>query len=192
MRTTKAAMVIAGCTAAAIALASCSENIAGTAVGIRTSATTPTATATTTPSANTTGQAFKIGDDAKFDTAFVGKVKKIRDLPVTGEGLPADDGNRYVGVDVDITNSGTGTEIFTPLLQAELRGPDGKVYDATPLSGAKPDAPNGEIAAKQTVSGTVVFEVPAKYSFDSGAATGFVFLFKGAPGANEDTEIGLG
>ncbi|MBV8931794.1 MAG: DUF4352 domain-containing protein [Kutzneria sp.] len=145
-----------------------------------------------TPPANVNEGPFKIGDSVKFDGGLVGKVTKIQDVTSNDGGFPPDSGNRYVGVQIDVTNSDTTSTVFTPLLQAELKDPTGKTYDATPLSGYRPEAPNGDIKPQQTVSGVVVFEIPGNYSFSAGTAAGFTFVFRGGLGADEKVEIQLG
>ncbi|MCP3805287.1 DUF4352 domain-containing protein [Allokutzneria sp. A3M-2-11 16] len=129
------------------------------------------------------------GHGTPFDEHFTIKTAGFTDLAPSEDGLPPDDGKHYVGVRVEIANRASTTEQFSALLQLELRDPSGRTHPPTPLSGHRPDTPDGPIQPGATASGLAVFEIPVAHS--AGTA-GFALLARGAPGADADATVTLG
>lgn len=118
--------------------------------------TPPTTTVTQQPSGD-----YKVGDTANTSD-LQAKVYGFRDPqpPVDSFNTPTA-GDHFVSVDVQITNPGSSQQRFSSLLGFHLLDSQNRQYDEDLTSaGMSPGAPDGELAAGQSIRGFVVFEVP--------------------------------
>lgn len=84
-------------------------------------------------------------------------------------------GQRFVVVDLSITNTGSRAANLSTMLQMKLKDADGRQYpvDLLAMTAAGGAAPEGELAPGETVRGPVGFQVPAD-------AAGLLFTFDGS------------
>ena len=122
--------------------------------------TPPTQPPTTTVTQQPSGD-YKVGDTANT-SGLQAKVYGFRDPqpPVDSFNTPKT-GNHFVSVDVQITNPGSSQQRFSSLLGFHLLDSQNRQYDEDLTSGGLiPGAPDGELAAGQSIRGFVVFETP--------------------------------
>jgi hypothetical protein len=105
--------------------------------------------------------AYKVGDTAKTG-GFNATVYAAKDPqpPADSFNTPKP-GNHFVSVDMQITNPGTSQQSFSSLIGIHLLDSLNHQYDEDiEGAGLSPNAPDGELAAGQSVRGFVVFQVP--------------------------------
>ena len=112
------------------------------------------------------GDVVRLGD-------FTVVVHGVKDpVTSTNQFLRPEAGNRWVAVDLEVTNTSDEPETFSALLGLEIQDSENRVFDLNVMSGVQPGPPDGELAPGGARRGTAVFEVPT-------TATGLRLLFKG-------------
>lgn len=125
-------------------------------------AAAPAVPAAPAPSASSTKAVYNVGDTAKTGD-FAVTVYGFKNPQASANSfIQPDPGMHYVSVDVQLTNSDPKTQrAFSSLLGFHLVDAQNRQYDSDIFgAGLKPGAPDGMIAAGQSVRGLVVFEVP--------------------------------
>lgn len=69
-------------------------------------------------------------------------------------------GNRWVAIDVEVTNTGDATETLSSILCFELKDSENKVYDSTVTGVAGTATPDGDLAPGASLRGTLEYELP--------------------------------
>jgi len=117
--------------------------------------------ATTAPTAERPAPATKVyymGETARtgdFDVTVLG----FTDPQPPGDVLPPRVGMHYVSVDVELSNRSSRQQAFSSLLGFLLIDAVDQEFDAS-FGDVTPPAPDGDVAAGQTVRGLALFEVP--------------------------------
>lgn len=121
-------------------------------------------------------------------------VHGVTDPVPPGEFMTPSEGNRWVGVDVEVTNNSDGPETVSSILCFELQDAENKSYNMTIGADQAASPPDGEVDAGGSRRGTITYEVPAAATglrlrfkcdlFSSGSA---VINLGGAPAAPEST-----
>ena len=105
-------------------------------------------------------ETFTVGDRVAIGQIEVETFGVTDPLEPTGEyGLPPAPGSRFVGVDVEVTNTTDEPFIFSAPLTFELKDPDNIAYPVT-FTDHSPGPPDGQIGPGQARRGLLVFEVP--------------------------------
>jgi hypothetical protein len=125
----------------------------------------PSAAAPASPPATTASPSkavYNVGDTAKTGDFAVTVYGFKNPQPATNSIIQPDPGMHYVSVDVQLTNSDPKTQrAFSSMLGFHLVDAQNRQYDSDIFgAGLKPGAPDGMIAAGQSVRGLVAFEVP--------------------------------
>jgi hypothetical protein len=103
---------------------------------------------------------YKLGDTAKTSD-FQVTVFGVKDpQPPLNQFDQPQQGDRYVSVDLQVTNPGKNQASFSSLLGLHLLDAQNHQYNENIMASLTPSAPDGEIAAGQSIRGFVVFEVP--------------------------------
>ena len=116
-------------------------------------------------------ETFKVGDMVALGDYEV-TVHGVQDpLPPQNQLVTVPPGDRYVGVDVEVTNTTDESKPFSGLLAFELQDAENRTYDPT-FSGHQPAMPDGELAPNSGKRGLAVFQVPEvmsalRLNFDS-------------------------
>lgn len=124
-----------------------------------------------------------LGGTAAPESYGVGEAISAGDLTITVNGVETPEGaqfaqpnagNRFVVVDLSITNTGNQAANVSTLLQMKLKDATGRQYnlDLMATTAASGAAPEGELAPGETLRGPVGFQVP-------GDAEGLAFVFNG-------------
>lgn len=98
-------------------------------------------------------------------------VHGVTDPVPPGEFMTPSEGNRWVGVDVEVTNNSDGPETVSSLACFEMQDAENKSYNMTIGADQAASPPDGEVDAGGSRRGTITYEVPA-------AATGLTLRFK--------------
>lgn len=149
-----------------------------TAVGATKSGVPATLPDATTPAGPPTSLAKKSSSYTLGQTAASGgynfTVFAVQDpYTSTNEFETATAGDRYVTVDVQVTNPSSKTQAFSSLISFHLLDSLNHQYDEELLAGVPAPAPDGEIGPKASIRGFAAFEIPA-------AATGLRFRAQGS------------
>lgn len=106
----------------------------------------------------TTKASYKIGESARSGPlSFI--VYGVTNAPPPAVPEVTQPGTHLVSVDVQVTNPGSAQRSFSSLLGFHLLDDQNRQYDEQ-LAGLSPGAPDGEIAAGQSIRGNVLFQVP--------------------------------
>lgn len=104
-------------------------------------------------------ETFAVGDQVKLGK-FVLVVNQVTDPFVSSNEFDTpEDGKRYVGVDVSVTNDGDKPESVSSLMCFDLLDATGQKYTVALVVGA-PAAPDGEVDPGQPLRGTLTYEIP--------------------------------
>jgi len=105
-------------------------------------------------------QVFKVGDTVKIGQSVL-LVLGWSEVPATDFAKP-EAGNKFIGVDVLIVNTGDSAASISSMLQTSLKDDTGQKYqvDFMALTAAQKDGIDGEIAPGERVRGTEAFQVP--------------------------------
>jgi hypothetical protein len=101
---------------------------------------------------------FAVGDLVALGNLQV-RVHEVRDPLEPTEFMPPAEGSRYVGVDMEVTNTAAEPELFSYLMSVELQDSQNITYSPT-FTDHQPSPPDGELAPGNARRGLVVFEVP--------------------------------
>src|SRR5262252_6594886 len=74
--------------------------------------------------------------------------------------LHASPGSHFVVVDVEVSNPSSTQRGFSSLLSFHALDKSNRQYNESPMSGAQPPPPDGQIPGKGAIRGTVSFEIP--------------------------------
>jgi hypothetical protein len=104
---------------------------------------------------------FGVGDVVELGAWYV-QVHGVTDpYEESNEFLQPGEGNRYVAVDVEVTNNGDAAETVSSLLCFEIQDEQSIAYNQAIGTGTEA-TPDGEVAAGGgTRRGTILYEVPA-------------------------------
>lgn len=116
-------------------------------------------------------EAFAVGDTVALgDWQIV--VHGVTDPLVPTNGfLAPSEGNRWVAVDVEVTNNSDAAEGLSSLLCFELQDSENRSYQMTITGEGGASTPDGEVDAGGSRRGSITYEVPA-------AAAGLQLRFK--------------
>lgn len=150
--------------AALVGLAACGDDSAKTTAATSTiPATTTTITLPTTTAApattTTTKSRYAIGEAATVGPWLV-KAYSVKDPQPPGQFRKPDPGNRFVGVDLEVKNTGSKTEHFSSITQLEVQDSANHTYGAKLTPDIEPESPEGDIEAGGARRGVAVFDVP--------------------------------
>lgn len=106
-------------------------------------------------------EVFAIGDLVQLGDWQV-RVHGVTDpVQSTNSILAPAPGNRWVAVDVEVTNTGTSPQTVSSLLCFEVADDQNRSYNLTLTADPGAASPDGEVAAGAGRRGTVTYEVPA-------------------------------
>lgn len=106
-------------------------------------------------------EVFAIGDLVELGDWQV-RVHGVTDpVQSTNEFVTPAPGNRWVGVDVEVTNTGTDPQVVSSLMCFEVVDDQNRNYSMALTAEAGSTPPDGEVAAGEARRGTVTYEVPA-------------------------------
>jgi hypothetical protein len=126
------------------------------AVGSNTSSKT-----SSTPGGPPPKAEYKVGDTAKTADVQVKVFGFKNPQPPADQFSRPSAGHHFVSVDVQITNATQDQQSFSSLIGFHLLDAQNRQYDEELTdAGLKPGAPEGELAAGQSIRGYVAFEVP--------------------------------
>jgi hypothetical protein len=90
-------------------------------------------------------------------------------------------GNRWVAIDVEVTNTGDSAETLSSIVCFQLKDGENKAYDSTVTGVAGTASPDGDLAPGASLRGTLEYELPTAAAglhltfncdlLDSGSAT---------------------
>lgn len=113
-------------------------------------------------------RAVKEVTDRQVVSVAMGQAGKTGDLSIKVDGWqpsPGDeifkpgDGNQFIMVNLEITNTGKTTESVSTMTEMSIKTPEGYKYTLAPYF-PEPRYPDGEILPGQSAKGYVAFEVP--------------------------------
>lgn len=137
-----------------------------------TGTTEPADDATTTTTAAPNNGPFKVGDIVRRGDLEAAVLSVNADYAPNNDYIRPDAGNKFVGVELQVKNTGTESETLSTLLQFKLRDASNAQYDIDVFGVPDPRFPDGELAAGDTNRGWIGFEVPddaggLKFVFDA-------------------------
>lgn len=105
-------------------------------------------------------QEFGVGDVVELGDWHV-RVHGVTD-PYEGTNgfLEPDPGNRWVSVDVEVTNNGDGAEVVSSLACFEIMDDQNQSYSQTITGETGVESPDGEVPVDGSRRGTIEYEVP--------------------------------
>jgi hypothetical protein len=104
---------------------------------------------------------FAVGDLVELGDWQV-RVHGVTDPVVSDDELfQPPEGQRWVAVDVEVTNTGDQTETVSSMLCFEIMDGQNRTYDQTVTGVSTAATPDGDVASGASLRGTVEYEVPA-------------------------------
>lgn len=103
--------------------------------------------------------AFLVGDLVSLGDWQLKVHEVIDPFESTNEFFEPDEGNRWVAVDVEVTNTSSEPTSVSSLMCFELMDGDNRAYDVT-ITGESTSSMDGDVAPGGSRRGTVEFEVP--------------------------------
>lgn len=129
-------------------------------------------------------EVFAIGENVTIGDWEIKAYGLIDPVTSTNEFSDPAEGNRFVGVDLEVKNLSDKAVTVSSLICYELKDADNKTYDVGLAVTDQAAAPEGNLNAGEVKRGVVVFEVPQ-------AATGFTFSFSCDLGSSGAAQIKL-
>ncbi|GAB2598075.1 hypothetical protein GCM10027168_33730 [Streptomyces capparidis] len=111
-------------------------------------------------SAGQQAKTFKVGDRIALGSWEFTVHEVVDPLKPSTEFLTPEPGNRWVGVDLEVTNKDSGSQDFSSLLFVELKDSTNKVHDVAFTGEEGRTPPDGAVSAGESRRGAVDFEVP--------------------------------
>ena len=106
-------------------------------------------------------QVFAIGDLVELGDWQVRAHGVTDPVQSTNQFVTPAPGNRWVGVDVEVTNTGTDPQVVSSLMCFEVVDDQNRSYSMALTAEEGSTPPDGEVAAGASRRGTVTYEVPA-------------------------------
>ena len=120
----------------------------------------------------TAATTFEVGDIIEIGN--LGLIVNEVSFPAGDDFTQPDAGNKFIAVDLSITNNTNESQAISSLLQMNLKDGTGQLYDVDLISqvASGGTSPDGELAPGETLRGQVAYQIPVD-------AQDLVFVFDG-------------